>query len=42
VLSLRVVVYADDILSKFVVSDRHYRVNNIYMYYLIYIDNLSL
>jgi len=42
VSSLKVVIYVDDILSKFIVNDRHYKVDNVYMHYLIYIDDSSL
>jgi len=40
--SSRVVICADNILSKFIINDRHYRADNVYVCYLTYIDDLSL
>jgi len=42
VSSSEVVIYADNILSEFIVNSRHYRADDVYVHYLIYIDDLSL
>ena len=37
-----VIVYADDVLNEFVVSNWCYKINNINIYYFTYINSLSL